>query len=88
MSMISGWREIARMCGYFEPTKHRIEVDIQGKVIVQRLQGMSDADLLRLAEGEDDVIDADIIEMDDGRTLLSTAIDSAVSGKQETGTGS
>ena len=69
-AMVSGWREIARMCGYFEPIKHKLEVDVSGKVIVQRLQGLSDAELLRLAEGESDVIDADFIEIDDSNRSL------------------
>ena len=71
-AMVSGWREIARMCGYYEPVKHKLEVDVSGKVIVQKLQGLSDAELLRLAEGDADVIDADFIEVDDGR-IPSTA---------------
>lgn len=59
MTEISGWREVAKMCGYYEPVKHKLEVDVRGHIVVQKLQGMSDADLLKLAEGDESVIDAE-----------------------------
>lgn len=46
-SMVSAAREIGKMCGYYEPTKHTVAVSVQGKVVVERLNRMSDADLLR-----------------------------------------
>lgn len=49
--MVSGWREIAKMCGYYEPTRHELKVTHEGEVIVAKLQTMSDESLLKLAEG-------------------------------------
>lgn len=49
--MVSGWREIAKMCGYFEPVRHQLNVTHQGEVIIQKLQSMPDEELLKLAEG-------------------------------------
>jgi len=74
-AMVSGWREIARMCGYFEPIRHKLEVDVSGKVVVKHLQGLSDAELLQLAEGDADVIDADFIEVPDDRSTESSTDD-------------
>ena len=39
--MIAGWREVGKMCGFYEPTKAKIEVSVQGQVLLQRLNGMS-----------------------------------------------
>ena len=49
-SMISGWREIAKMCGYMEPVKHRLEVNVTGNIMMKQMTAMSDAELLRVIE--------------------------------------
>lgn len=59
MAMIGGWREIAKMCGYFEPIKHRLEVSVQGEVVIQKLQALSDAQLLELADGKADALEGE-----------------------------
>lgn len=61
-AQIQGWNSIAKMCGYFEPTRHKIEVDVRGRVIVEKLQTLSDDDLLRLADGESDVLEAEFVQ--------------------------
>lgn len=48
-SVISGWREIGKMCGYYEPVKVRLST-AAGDAITDRLERMSDADLLRLIQ--------------------------------------
>jgi hypothetical protein len=67
--MISGWREVAKMCGYYEPIKHKIEIDAKGQIIVQKLQTLTDAQLLQLAQGENDgnIIDGEIINESNAR---------------------
>jgi hypothetical protein len=52
-AMIQGYREIGRMCGFYEPTKHQVNVSVNGQVMLQRMQSMSDAELLQLAEEKD-----------------------------------
>lgn len=47
-SMISGWREIGKMCGYYEPVKHTLDVNVKGEVTVRQLNALSDAELLKL----------------------------------------
>lgn len=49
-TMVSAAREIGKMCGYYEPVKVRHEVSIEGKVVVERLNKMSDEDLLKFIE--------------------------------------
>lgn len=47
-SMISGWREIAKMCGYMAPVEHKMKVDVTGNIVLDRLNAMSDAELLKI----------------------------------------
>jgi hypothetical protein len=70
-AQIQGWNSIAKMCGYFEPTRHKIEVDVRGKVIVEKLQTLSDDDLLKLADGDADVLEAEYVQEEDVLKLPS-----------------
>lgn len=47
-SMISGWREVAKMCGYYEPIKVKLDPSSPGSQILQRLERLSDEELLKL----------------------------------------
>ncbi len=51
-AMIAGWREVGKMCGYYEPVKKQIDVNITGNVVMERLNRLSDAELLKLIETE------------------------------------
>lgn len=51
-SEIAGWREIAKICGYYEPITHKLDISVNGKMTLQALQSMSDEELLRIAEGK------------------------------------
>lgn len=48
MTMISGWREIGKMCGYYAPVEHKVKIDVTGNVVIDRLNNMSDAELLKV----------------------------------------
>lgn len=48
MTMISGWREIGKMCGYYAPVEHKVKVDVTGNIVIDRLNNMSDAELLKV----------------------------------------
>jgi hypothetical protein len=48
------------MCGFYEPTKAKIEVSVQGQVLIQRLNAMSDEELLKLAEGDPNVLEGEV----------------------------
>lgn len=70
-AQIQGWNSVAKMCGYFEPTRHKIEVDVKGRVIVERLQTLSDDDLLKLASGDANVLEAEYVQEEDILSLPS-----------------
>lgn len=57
LAMVAGWREIGKMCGFYEAQKTKIEVSVQGQVLINRLNTMSDAELLALAEGDPTVLE-------------------------------
>ena len=65
IAMIAGWREIGKMCGFYEATKTKIEVSVQGQVLIQRLNSMSDEELLALAEGDPSVLEGEFTIVDD-----------------------
>lgn len=48
-SMVSAAREIGRMCGYYEPIKRQVEINVTNGV-VSRMERMSDNDLLMAIE--------------------------------------
>ena len=65
IAMIAGWREIGKMCGFYEATKTEIKVSVQGQVLIQRLNSMSDEELLVLAEGDPSALEGEFTVVDD-----------------------
>lgn len=47
-SMISGWREIGKICGYYAPVEVKMKVDVTGNIMLDKMNGMSDAELLKV----------------------------------------
>ena len=47
-SMIAGWREIGKICGFYAPVEHKVKVDVTGNILVDKLNSMSDAELLKI----------------------------------------
>ena len=48
--VIQGWTRVGQMCGYFEPVKRRIDVNVTGNVLMGKLNALSDADLLKVIQ--------------------------------------
>lgn len=46
-SMIAGWREVGKMCGYYAPVEHKMKIDVTGNLVIDRLNAMSDEDLIK-----------------------------------------
>lgn len=46
-SVINGWKTIGQMCGYFEPVKRRLDINVTGSIEMRRLNALSDAELLK-----------------------------------------
>ncbi|MBK9160403.1 MAG: terminase small subunit [Nitrosomonadales bacterium] len=51
-TVIAGWREIAKMCGFYSPERHTVDVTDSGKAYLSRLEAMSDEELLEIARAE------------------------------------
>lgn len=49
-TMVSAAREIGKMCGYYEPRKVQVDVNLQGSIAMGRMNALSDADLLKIIE--------------------------------------
>ena len=52
MAMISGWREVAKICGYYAPERQRVEVSVDGWKLRTTFEQLSDAELLALTSAE------------------------------------
>lgn len=51
MTEISGWREIAKICGHYAPEVKKVELSTDAQKLLKRFEDMSDNDLLELAAG-------------------------------------
>ena len=61
LTQIAGWREVAKICGFYAPEVKKVELSGSGKQVIDRLRSLSDEELLQIAEG--DVIDAEFEEV-------------------------
>lgn len=51
MVMIAGWREIAKMCGFYAQGTRRVVLSGDARVRMARLEAMTDEELLVIAAG-------------------------------------
>lgn len=58
-AMISGWKEIGRMCGYYEPDKTEININVKHEQMVKELKELPREELHKLAFQEGEVVDAE-----------------------------
>ena len=49
-SMVSAAREVGKMCGYYEPVKTQVNVTVNGQVSIDRMNRLSDDELLKIIE--------------------------------------
>jgi hypothetical protein len=63
-SVIAGWREVGKMCGYYEPITRKVELTVNGTVMLERMNRLSDAELLKMIQS--DVVA--LIEQDEEET--------------------
>lgn len=50
MTMISGWREVGKLCGFYEPTRHKVDISVNGAVVLEQMNALSDEELLKMIE--------------------------------------
>jgi hypothetical protein len=85
-AQISGWREIAKICGYYEPQKVKVEVSVSAKRMFSQFEALSDEELLKIAE--QDIVDVDDLLTDSqGRgnelTYENSEEDGSADGEEE-----
>jgi hypothetical protein len=51
-ALTGAWREVGKMCGYYEPVRRTIDINLTGNVTMKALERASDDDLLKLIKGE------------------------------------
>jgi hypothetical protein len=49
-AMIAGWREIGRMCGYYEPERKEFTFSVDASALYNKLRELPDEVLLRIVE--------------------------------------
>jgi phage terminase small subunit len=61
MSQIAGWREIAKVCGFYAPEVKKVEISGAGRRILDKMASLPYEELLQIAQG--DVIEGDYTEV-------------------------
>lgn len=51
MAMIAGWREVAKLCGYYSPCQSPVSSSVGSNATANRIRSMSDAELAALDGG-------------------------------------
>lgn len=64
MAMVAGWREVGKMCGFYEPQKSEIKLSVHGAVLVERMSAMSDDELLRILEQDPQAIEGEFTNVE------------------------
>lgn len=62
-NMIAGWREIGRMCGYYAPETKKIDINITTKRVIDKMETLSDDELLRMIEESSSIIEGEAREV-------------------------
>jgi hypothetical protein len=65
-TMVNGWREIGRMCGYYAAEKKIIDINITAKRAVDKLETMSDSELLEMIDTDSEAIEGEFAEVLEG----------------------
>ncbi len=47
-TMVSAARELGKMAGYYAPVEHKVKVDVTGNLVLDRMNSLSDAELLKI----------------------------------------
>ena len=67
-AMISGWKEVGRMCGFYEPDRKEITLNVQGAQLEKELKSLPREELYRLMEQHgqslDSIIEGEVVNGD------------------------
>ena len=68
-AMITGWKEVGRMCGFYEPERREITLSVDKREVLRELQSMPMHELLEYAAKRDEPLaiegDFEIVEDDE-----------------------
>lgn len=59
-ALVGAWREVGKMCGFYEPVKTKLDITVNG-VIHQKVERLTDDDLLKIIRGQ---LDPNVLDMD------------------------
>lgn len=48
MAQVAAWREIGKMCGFYSPERHKVEVNDRGRAYMESMASLSEAELLAI----------------------------------------
>ena len=65
-AQIAGWREIAKIIGAYAPEVKKLELSSAHRRVLTHLETLSDEDLLRVADGERNILEGEFEELSDG----------------------
>jgi len=65
MTAIAGWREVGKMCGFYEPEQRNINISVNGELLMSKVNAMSDEELLRLAEQDLNTVEVQMSEVEE-----------------------
>lgn len=49
-SMVASAREVGKLCGYYEPIRATVDVTVNGSVVMERMNKLTDAELLKIIQ--------------------------------------
>jgi len=61
--MIAGWREIAKMCGYYAPEVKKIEINVTTRRVIDQMETLSDDDLLQMVAESTKLIEGEAMNV-------------------------
>jgi phage terminase small subunit len=61
--MVAGWREIGKMCGFYAAEKKEVSVNITAKRAIDKLETMTDQELLEMMEKDSAALEGEFTEV-------------------------
>lgn len=80
MGMVAGWREIGKLCGFYEPVRRELTISVTGQKNLTRLQSMSDQDLLEMIEQGEEIVEGEFSAVAEDEEIGTEDGDSDVDG--------
>lgn len=63
-TMVSAAREVGKMCGYYEPKKVTVDVNVSGNITMQQMSKMTDAELLEVIQQGTKLVEDELLALE------------------------